>query len=283
MIFIGTGMVVRGDEIWQYGTGFRSRHGDVAALKKQADGIILRYVQRVDGFVSLDLADGGGRAVTEPVTVDGPALLLNVDTSGLGGLRVGLRSDKGEEIPGFGVDECAVMHTSAAGALVRWGEKGTSDLSASAGKPCDWRLMEAARSSSASASTKRQQRDDEKWRRRGYGSRANSHESASPRVSSGPAGSCRPFAPPGTIAASAAGSTAVRSPAFDSVLGHRAGGRVRVEVGMLQPHERVHPDLRGGGRQRVVGADVVVVEEPLGAEVLRGRDPRVVPRRRHRR
>ena len=29
MLFIGTGLVVRGDELWQYGTGYRTTHGDV--------------------------------------------------------------------------------------------------------------------------------------------------------------------------------------------------------------------------------------------------------------
>ena len=36
--FMGTGMVVRGDEIWQYGTEYESAHGDTEARKRKTDG-----------------------------------------------------------------------------------------------------------------------------------------------------------------------------------------------------------------------------------------------------
>ena len=73
-------MVVRGDEIWQYGTGFHSRHGDRKARRRKGDGIIYRYVHRVDGFVSLDFGLEGGKCLTAPVKVDGGRLRVNVDT-----------------------------------------------------------------------------------------------------------------------------------------------------------------------------------------------------------
>jgi hypothetical protein len=132
VVFMGTGMVVRGDEIWQYGTGFRSHHGDVAARKERADGVIQRYVQRVDGFVSLDFANGGGGAVTAPVKVDGAALRVNMDSGALGALRVGLLDREGKALAGFGEDECDVLRTNSTGAVVSW--KGSDDLSALQGR-----------------------------------------------------------------------------------------------------------------------------------------------------
>ena len=90
MLCIAAGLVVRGDEIWQYGTGYRTTHGDVPGREQRGDGTIFRHVQRVDGFVSLDFSSAGGRAPTAPVVVNGSTLRLNLDTGALGELRVAL-------------------------------------------------------------------------------------------------------------------------------------------------------------------------------------------------
>jgi hypothetical protein len=132
MVFMGVGLIVRGDEIWQYGTGFESRHGDVAARKKKTDGVIYRYIQRVDGFVSLDFEPEGGKCVTAPVKVAGARLLLNVDTGAAGELRAALLDDKGNPIEGFGADDCDALRISSTGAEVTW--KKRADLSALRGR-----------------------------------------------------------------------------------------------------------------------------------------------------
>jgi len=132
VVFMGTGLVMRGDEIWQYGTGFESRHGDVAARKRKTDGVIYRYVQRVDGFVSLDFAATEGKCVTAPVKVDGARLLLNVDTGALGVLRVGLLDADGKPLAGFSADECAVLRTNSTHAEVAW--KGANAVSSLQGR-----------------------------------------------------------------------------------------------------------------------------------------------------
>lgn len=132
MVFMGTGLVVRGDEIWQYGTGFQSRHGDREARKLRTDGIIYRYVQRLDGFVSLDFEADGGRCVTAPVKVDGPLLALNLDTAALGNLRVGLLDADGKAVGGHGLDECEVLRTNSTRALVSW--KGGGNLASLQGR-----------------------------------------------------------------------------------------------------------------------------------------------------
>jgi hypothetical protein len=120
MTFIGTGLVVRGEEIWQYGASFHSRHGDVEARRRKTDGVIHRYVQRLDGFVSLDFGDDEGRCVTAAVKADGVHLLLNVDTGALGQLRVGLLDAEGKTISGFGADDCRAVQTNATGVEASW-------------------------------------------------------------------------------------------------------------------------------------------------------------------
>ncbi len=132
MAFMGTGMVVRGDEIWQYATGLRSRHGDREARQKRTDGIIYRYVQRLDGFVSLDFDSIGGQCRTKPVKVEAPRISLNLDTGALGVLRVGLLHASGQPIEGFGLEQCDVLRTNSTRATVSW--RGQNDLSALHGR-----------------------------------------------------------------------------------------------------------------------------------------------------
>lgn len=132
MVYVGSGMVIRGDEIWQYATGYRTTHGDTPGRQQQSDGVIHRYVHRIDGFVSLDFNDAGGRATTNTVKVDGAALRVNVDTGALGELRAGLLDPNGNEIPGFGLADCEPLQINATGALVRW--KSAADLSTLRGR-----------------------------------------------------------------------------------------------------------------------------------------------------
>jgi hypothetical protein len=132
MTFMGTGLVFRGDEIWQYGTEFESVHGDVEARQRKTDGSIVRYVQRVDGFVSLDTGNREGLARTKPVRVTGKTLLLNLNTGALGELRVGLLDAAGKPIEGFTAAQCDAVEHNGTGVKVTW--KGAGDLSALQGR-----------------------------------------------------------------------------------------------------------------------------------------------------
>jgi hypothetical protein len=120
MVFMGTGLVVRGDELWQFGTSFESHHGDREARQKKTDGLIFRYVQRLDGFVSADFGAESGNCTTAPVKVEGARLLLNVDTGTQGALRVGLLDTDGKPLAGFSADDCTVLHTNSTHADVAW-------------------------------------------------------------------------------------------------------------------------------------------------------------------
>ena len=132
MTFMGTGLIVRGDEIWQYGTEFETVHGDVEARKKKGDGAIVRYVLRVDGFVSLDTGNREGKGRTKAVKVSGSKLLLNLDTGALGEMRVGLLTADGAPIPGFESGACDYIEYNGTAVPVTW--RGKGDLSALVGK-----------------------------------------------------------------------------------------------------------------------------------------------------
>lgn len=128
MVFLGTGMVVRDGEIWHYGTEFESEHGDMAARHKKTDGTIVRWVQRVDGFVSANSGDSEGRLRTAPVKVTGARLRLNLDTGALGELRVALLDRDGNALPGFAAAQCDALQINSLGAVVSWA--GQTDLAA---------------------------------------------------------------------------------------------------------------------------------------------------------
>lgn len=120
MIYMGYGLVVMGDEIWQYANEFESRHGDEPAREKKQDGVIVRYVQRVDGFVSLAAGNTEGMGRTVPVRVAGAKLLLNVDTGALGEIQVGLLDENGRAIEGFALTDCPPVQHNGTGVEVTW-------------------------------------------------------------------------------------------------------------------------------------------------------------------
>ena len=120
MVFMGTDMVIRENEIWQYATEFHSHHGDISAREKRTDGFIVRYVQRIDGFVSLDTGIAKGTVRTKAVEVRGKRLLLNADTGALGEIRVGLVDPYGNPLSGFGLDDCEPFTGNTTNGIVSW-------------------------------------------------------------------------------------------------------------------------------------------------------------------
>lgn len=133
MTFMGPGLIVRGDELWQYGASFRTRHGDVPARKQRTDGVVYRYVQRVDGFVSADFDELDSHCVTQPMKITGSRLMLNVDSGALGTLRVALLDAKTKKpIEGYGFDDCKPLRTNSVRAVAEWEKQ--RDLSALVGR-----------------------------------------------------------------------------------------------------------------------------------------------------
>ena len=66
------------DEVWMYGCEADVPHDD-PWYGKRTPGGIHRYVQRLDGFVSLDAGRKPGIATTKPFVLRGQHLALNTD------------------------------------------------------------------------------------------------------------------------------------------------------------------------------------------------------------
>ncbi|HOX58548.1 MAG TPA: hypothetical protein P5205_15695 [Candidatus Paceibacterota bacterium] len=95
--------------------------------------VVSRVVLRRDGFVSAYAPWTGGEFTTEPLLFEGRKLVLNVDTSAEGTLRVALLDGEGKAIEGLGLKDCDFIHTAnEINRVVKW--KGNADVSRLAGK-----------------------------------------------------------------------------------------------------------------------------------------------------
>ena len=117
------GLLQHGSEIWMYYTGYDFTHGGYDKGTRYK-GVVSRLVQRLDGFMSLDSAYGGGEFTTVPLVFKGERLKLNIDTSALGSARVEILDEGGRPVPGFGSSDCDVINGSYTNREVTWKNKG---------------------------------------------------------------------------------------------------------------------------------------------------------------
>ncbi len=78
--YMGPGMVRVKDEIWMYGCETDVPH-DSAWYGKRTPGGIHRYVQRLDGFISLDGRDKPGVVTTKPFVLRGTQVEINANAN----------------------------------------------------------------------------------------------------------------------------------------------------------------------------------------------------------
>jgi hypothetical protein len=140
-----------GRELYMYYLGTSETHGwdrddrnnellTAAGLAPTGPSAISRVALRRDGFVSVRAAYGGGEFTTPPVRFTGGQLLVNVDTSASGEMRVALLGADGNPLPGFALEECAIIHTTNdINRVVMW--KGGSSVGALAGTPVRIRFV----------------------------------------------------------------------------------------------------------------------------------------------
>jgi len=129
--------VKKGDELWFYYTGYKTREYAMFALNPDGsprdpktltpfekadreDGFaaICLATLRLDGFVSLDAA-GSGYVLTKPMTVAGEIPYLNIDAS-RGQAKVEVLNEKGDVIPGFSKEECRAITADGVRQQVAW-------------------------------------------------------------------------------------------------------------------------------------------------------------------
>lgn len=95
---------------------------------------VSRLISRRDGFTSARGVYAGGQFTTPPLVFAGSKLVLNVDTSATGLVRVGILDEKGSPIEEFAPGQCDLIHTAnEINRVVRWG--GNADVSRLEGKP----------------------------------------------------------------------------------------------------------------------------------------------------
>ncbi len=141
-MYMGRGMLRRGDELWMYYVGFDYTHGDRDALEQGGNGVISRLVLRLDGFVSADADYRGGEIVTRPIRFHGNRLELNMDAGAGGSVRIALLDREGEPIPGYSLEDSQVLGGNSVRRIATW-RKGP-DVSALSGRPVrlHWKLRD---------------------------------------------------------------------------------------------------------------------------------------------
>ena len=92
-----------------------------------------RYVLRTDGFASAHAGSQLGNLTTHPIRFAGNSLHVNLSTSAAGLLRAEIRSEDGEPIPGFTLDDCTPIYGDSIDREVVW--RGNKSLESLAGQP----------------------------------------------------------------------------------------------------------------------------------------------------
>ena len=129
-LYMSYGIIVNDDEIWLYYTGYDFTHGNYDVARDKFKGVISRAILRVDGFTSIDASYVGGEFTTVPLIFEGSKLVVNVETSAGGYLRVGLLKPNGEFIKGYSPKECDVVNGNFVEKVITWrGEENISDFS----------------------------------------------------------------------------------------------------------------------------------------------------------
>ena len=147
-IYMGYGMVpsVDGGELYMYYLGTSEPHGwkrdDRNNRLLTAAGLapseparaISRVVLRRDGFVSVYAPYTGGEFITPLLRFAGERLLLNVNTSSSGELRVEILDEQGRPIPNYSLNDCDLVHTAnEISRVVKW--NGSSSVKELSDKP----------------------------------------------------------------------------------------------------------------------------------------------------
>lgn len=117
--YIAHGMIKRGNEIWQY--YFSEPHYHSAHKKIENERAVIRLVQRMDGFVSIDSPyEKEAYMTTKPFVFKGNSLELNIDTDAAGYAQVGFVDEDGNDIEGFGLDDCIYINGDFVNTKVEW-------------------------------------------------------------------------------------------------------------------------------------------------------------------
>lgn len=120
MAYMGSGVLRENGCLRQYGTIYRTRHGETPERDAKADGSIVVYDQRLDGFVCVLFPYTGGQMRTMPWEKGGRGLFVNADCGVTGWLSFALADEQGNLIPGFDFTDAAPLHINAIHYPLQW-------------------------------------------------------------------------------------------------------------------------------------------------------------------
>lgn len=132
-LYIGVGLVKSPNEheIWMYYAAYDVTH-QWPLKYGRLEGVITRARIRLDGFVAVQSDYTGGEFMTPPLRFEGRHLHLNVDTSAIGEIKVGILNERGTPIKGYSVNDCDKINGNYIDVVVSW--RGKKDLSVLTGK-----------------------------------------------------------------------------------------------------------------------------------------------------
>lgn len=120
MAYMGPGILQEDGHLRHYGTIFRTRHGEQPERDACADGAIVAYDQRLDGFVCVNFPHTGGQMLTQPWTPTGKALYINADCGVTGQLAFALADEDGKILPGFDFSDAPSLHINDTHFPLQW-------------------------------------------------------------------------------------------------------------------------------------------------------------------
>jgi hypothetical protein len=123
-VYVGLGLIRRGDALLQFYGGSSGEHG----TSERDRGAILRATQRLDGFVAVESGSRRGEFTTPELVFSGSRLRLNIDVSAMGSAAVEVVGR-----PGFAMSDCLPIVANHTAHEVAW--RGGSDLSGLRGRP----------------------------------------------------------------------------------------------------------------------------------------------------
>ncbi len=131
MVYMGVGMIPRGDEIWMYYGGFNVGHEQVKRVPGMGGVGRVRFLRH--RLIGQAAGSTPGQLLTKPVMFSGRQLRLNADCGAGGKIKVGIAELNGTPISGFGQEECEPLIGDFLRGAVRW--KSGSQLSSLTGRP----------------------------------------------------------------------------------------------------------------------------------------------------
>jgi len=133
-IYMAVGALRVGNKIYQYYGGYSFTHGEYIDKPDLKDvGAVYLAIQRLDGFISANAPYKGGSLITPLIVFSGNRLVLNVNASALGEVRVEILGADGLPIEDLTLNDCEPIRGNHIAKIVRF--RGREDLSSLAGRP----------------------------------------------------------------------------------------------------------------------------------------------------